>query len=423
MRLMRCHILVPMTAHSEKPTVVLGVTGCIAAYKACEVARALMRGGCRVKVVMTEAATRFVGPTTFRALTGEPVAVGLWDEADAHVHHVSLAEEADVFVIAPATANTLAKIAEGRADDLLSTSALATEAPLVLAPAMNVHMWRAETTAVAVAKLRGRGAAIVEPESGELACGDVGEGRLAGVDSIVEAVLVEVRRSRDLAGVRVLVTAGPTREYLDPVRYITNGSSGKTGYAIAEEAARRGATVTLVSGPTELPDPFGVSTVRVVSAAQMADVTLAAYGDADVVIATAAVSDFRPSAPSEHKQKKDAAPTTIELERTTDILATLGAQKGGRVLVGFAAETRDVLAAARDKLAAKHLDLVVANDVSVEGLGFASDDNRVWLVSAGSPDEPEELPVQSKRAIARTLLDRIAPAARDAASRREGDSR
>lgn len=407
-----------MTEPAEKPTVVLGVTGCIAAYKACELARTLMRHGCRVKVVMTDAATNFVGPTTFRALTDEPVAVGMWDAPDARVFHVSLAEEADVFVVAPATANTLAKLAEGRADDLLSTSALATEATLVVAPAMNVHMWRADATQAAVAKLRARGAVIVQPETGELACGDVGEGRLAEVATIAEAVLGEVRRTRDLLGVRVLVTAGPTQEAIDPVRFIGNRSSGKTGYAIAEEAARRGADVTLVSGPTTLPDPFGVRTVRVTTAAEMYDAAFAVYADADVAVASAAVADFRPAAPAENKQKKDAAPLTIQLERTADILAEIGAQKAGRVLVGFAAETQDVLAAARGKLAQKNLDLVVANDVSAPGLGFASDSNHVWLVSA---DGEVELPVQTKTAIARELWDRVAPSARDAAARRAGE--
>jgi len=402
----------------ERPIVVLGVTGCIAAYKACELARALIKHGCRVKVVMTEAATKFVGPTTFRALTGEPVGVGLWDESDARVHHISLAEQAGVFVIAPATANTLAKIAEGRADDLLSTSALATEATLVIAPAMNVHMWLAETTQAAIAKLRARGAVIVEPESGELACGDVGEGRLADPAVIAEAVLAEVKRSRDLRGVRVLVTAGPTQEALDPVRFLGNRSSGKTGYAIAEEAARRGAEVTLVSGPTVLPDPFGVRTLRVTSAQQMRDAALGAYADVDAVVATAAVSDFRPVAPVEHKLKKDVASLTIELERTPDILAELGASKDGRLLVGFAAETQGVLDAAAGKLSAKNLDLVVGNDVSVEGLGFGSDTNRVWLVSV---DGAEELPIQTKTSIARELWDRIAPQALAAHKRRAGE--
>jgi len=406
-----------MNKTSHRPIVVLGVTGCIAAYKACELTRALVKHGCGVKVVMTEAAMKFVGPTTFRTLSGEPVAVGLWDEADAKIHHISLAEEASVFVIAPATANTLVKIAEGRADDLLSTSALATEATLVIAPAMNVHMWRRDTTQAAVAKLRARGAVIIEPEAGELACGDVGEGRLADPADIAAVVLAEAKRSRSLRGVHVLVTAGPTHEALDPVRFLGNASSGKTGYAIAEEAARRGAEVTLVSGPTALPDPFGVRTVRVTSAQEMRDAVAEAYSTVDAVVATAAVADFRPVAPAGHKQKKNDAPLTIELERTPDILAELGASKDERLLVGFAAETRDVVAAAEGKLSAKNLDLVVANDVSVEGLGFGSDSNLVWLVSA---DGAEELPVQSKTSIARELWDRVTPEARAAHHARAG---
>jgi phosphopantothenoylcysteine decarboxylase/phosphopantothenate--cysteine ligase len=374
-----------------------------------------MREGCRVKVVMTEAATRFVGPTTFRALTGESVAVGLWDEADARVHHISLAQEADVFAVVPATANTIAKLACGRADDLLSTTALATEATLVLAPAMNQHMWRAKATVSALETLRARGAVIVAPESGELACGDVGEGRLAGLEALAEAILAEARRSTDLKGVNVLVTAGPTREAIDPVRFFSNASSGKTGYAIADEAARRGASVTLVSGPTTLPDPFGVHTVRVISAEQMLQASLAAYRDCDVLIATAAVSDFRPKAPFEHKQGKSSAALVIETERTPDILRELASAKGGRFLVGFAAQTRDVIDAAREKLADKNLDAVVANDVSQEGLGFSAEDNRVWIVTA---DSVEELPVMNKTRIAAELWERFAPLARKAVERR-----
>ncbi len=404
-----------MTERATSPLVLVGVTGCIAAYKACELVRALQRAGCRVKVVMTENATRFVGPTTFRALTGEPVAVSLWDEPAARVHHTSLAEEADVFAIVPATANVLAKLVVGRADDLLTTVALATEAPLVIAPAMNVHMWRAEPVRENVKALQARGAVVIEPGSGELACGDVGEGRLADLSVISEAILAEARRARDLEGVAVVVTAGPTREPIDPVRFIGNASSGKTGYAIAEEAARRGASVTLVSGPTALPDPFGVVTVRVQTAAQMAEAVEAVYGDADVVVASAAVADFRPARPYPDKQHKDDAGLVIELERTTDILAELGRRKDGRVLVGFAAETRDVLASARRKLEAKSLDLVVANDVSDPALGFASDDNRVWFVDEAGETQ---LPVMSKRVLARVLWDRVAASALDAAERR-----
>jgi phosphopantothenoylcysteine decarboxylase/phosphopantothenate--cysteine ligase len=341
----------------------------------------------------------------------------LWDEADAAVHHISLAAEASVFAIAPATANTLVKLAEGRADDLLTTTALATEATLVIAPAMNVHMWRAETTQAAVTKLRARGAVIVEPEIGELACGDVGEGRLAEPATVSEVILTEVKRSRSLHGVRVLVTAGPTQEAIDPVRFLGNRSSGKTGYAIAEEAARRGAEVTLISGPTVLPEPFGLRTLHVMSAQQMRDAAFGAYPEIDVVVATAAVSDFRPASPEPQKQKKDEAALSIELERTPDILAELGESKEGRLLVGFAAETEGVIEAAEGKLSAKHLDWCVANDVSVEGLGFGSDTNRVWLVSASGA---EELPVQSKVSIARELWDRVTPEAEAARDRRTG---
>lgn len=404
---------------TSTPTVIVGVTGCIAAYKACELVRTLQRAGCRVKVVMTENATRFVGATTFRALTGEPVAVSLWDEPAAKVHHVSLAQEADVFVVAPATANVIAKLACGRADDLLTTTALATEAPLVVAPAMNTHMWRAEATREHVNALRARGAVVVEPESGELACGDVGEGRLAAIEQIAEAVLEEARRSRDLEGVRVLVTAGPTEEPIDPVRYIGNRSSGKTGYAIAEEAARRGAHVTLVSGPTALPDPFGVRTVRVMTALEMQAAVEKVYSEVDAVVASAAVADFRPARAVEGKLKKSDAPAEIALVRNPDILASLGAHKERRLLVGFAAETGEATLEAGRKLAEKNLDLVVANDVSQPGLGFGGDRNRVWFVRS---EGAEELPVCTKRTIARELWDRLADEARSVArSRAKGE--
>lgn len=392
--------------NSADKTVVLGITGCIAAYKACELARMLVRDGVRVKAVMTEAATHFIGPLTLRTLTDEPVATSLWDDpGSAPVHHVSLAEEADVFVIAPATANVIAKLAHGRADDILTTTALATEAPLVIAPAMNTHMWRDPATRRNVETLRARGALIVEPGSGELACGDTGEGRLAAPEDIYSAVKGELARVRDLVGREVLVTAGPTYEPIDPVRFIGNRSSGKTGYAIAEECARRGALVTLVSGPTALPDPFGVRTVHVVTALEMEEAASAAFETADAVIATAAVSDFRPAAPADHKIKKTEAPDAVRLERNPDILAGFGERKGGRVLIGFAAETSDVLRHARDKLAGKGLDLVVANDVSVPGQGFGSDSNAVWLVG---PEREVEVPLTSKREIARRVVDELA---------------
>ncbi|MBC7266261.1 MAG: bifunctional phosphopantothenoylcysteine decarboxylase/phosphopantothenate--cysteine ligase CoaBC [Coriobacteriia bacterium] len=400
-----------VAGEKQQQTVLVGVTGGIGAYKACELVRTLMRRGYRVKVVMTEAATRFVTPLTFRTLTREPVATSLWaDEPGDPVHHVSLAQEADVVVVAPCTANVLAKLAHGRADDLLTTTVLATEAPVVLAPAMNVHMWRKPITQANVAALQSRGFVVVAPGSGELACGDVGEGRLADVDAIARAVDAEARRARELTGVRVLVTAGPTYEPIDAVRFIGNRSSGKTGYAIAEEAARRGAEVTLVSGPTSLADPFGVRVVRVTTAAEMREAALAAWPETDVVIASAAVADVRPARSVDGKLKKHDLPDAIVLERNPDILAELGAMNdGSRVVFGFAAETGDPVAEARRKLAEKHCDLVVANDVSSE-LGFGTDENRVILVTA---DSAEELPVMEKRAIARELLDRVAVLVRE----------
>lgn len=387
-------------------TIVVGVTGGIGAYKACELVRLLMRRGYRVKVAMTDAAARFVTPLTFRTLTGEAVASSLWEEpAYGRVHHVSLAQEADVMVIAPCTANVIAKLAHGRADDILTTTALATQAPLIVAPAMNAEMWRKQVTRDNVAELRGRGVVLIEPASGELACGDIGEGRLAHVEEIAEAVEAEASRTRDLAGVRVLVTAGGTREAIDPVRFLGNRSSGKAGYAIAEEAARRGATVTLVAAPTCLVDPYGAEAVHVTTALEMREAVGERFEEADVIIMTAAVADFRPEEASGHKLKKDAGAPELRLVPNPDILAELGERKGGRLLVGFAAETRDVLESARAKLAAKHLDLVVANDVGQPGLGFETDVNRVTFVTA---EVAEELPVLDKAAIARALLDRVA---------------
>ncbi|MBN1192093.1 MAG: bifunctional phosphopantothenoylcysteine decarboxylase/phosphopantothenate--cysteine ligase CoaBC [Coriobacteriia bacterium] len=387
-----------------RKTIVVGVTGGIAAYKTCELVRALVRDGYRVKVVMTEAATRFVSPLTFRTLSAEPVTVSMWaDEPDAKIHHISLAEEADLMVIAPCTANVIAKIAHGRADDMLTTTALATEAPLVIAPAMNVHMWRKDVTQRNVAVLRSRGAVVIDPTHGELACGDVGEGRLASVESIVEAVAAEAVRVRDLMGKHVLVTAGGTHEPIDPVRYIGNHSSGKTGFAVAEEAARRGARVFLVTGPSHLPDPFGCEVVRVQTALQMRAAVLARADAADVIVMSAAVADFRPATASSDKIKKTDAPAQITLERNPDILSELGARNGGAVLVGFAAETSEVEENAKAKLEAKCCDLIVANDVSDPVLGFGTDENRVLLVTR---DAVERLDVLPKAAIAREILDR-----------------
>lgn len=395
----------------RRPSVVLGITGGIAAYKACEIARALVKRDVRVKAVMTQAATRFVGPLTLRTLTDEPVTTSLWDDpGSSAVHHVSLAEEADLLLIAPCTANVIAKIASGRADDILTTTALATEATIVIAPAMNTHMWRDPATRANLETLRGRGVVIVEPATGALACGDVGEGRLAELDDILGVVDSELGRVADLCGVRALVTAGPTHEPIDPVRFLGNRSSGKQGYAIAEELGRRGATVTLVSGPTTLPDPFGVSTLRVQTALEMQAAVDAAFDACDVVVATAAVADFRPESAAPDKIKKGAAPDGLRLVPNPDILAELGSRKGERLLVGFAAESRDVIAYARQKLAEKNLDLVVANDITEDGLGFGSESNRVILITA---DTERALPPQTKRSIARVLSDEISRLVRD----------
>ena len=386
-------------------TVLLGVTGCIAAYKSCEIVRALQKAGVRVKVVMTEHATEFVGPTTFRALTHEKVAVGLFDDPEDPIHHVSLAQEADAFLIAPCTANVIAKIANGIADDLLTTTALATTAPLIIAPAMNVNMYDNGATRYNIGKLHIRGARIVEAGDGYLACGDVGKGRLADIEDIVDATLDELGVRRDLDGRRVMVTAGPTVEPIDPVRYISNHSSGKTGYAIARAAALRGADVTLVSGPVSLPAPEGVRVVRVRTAREMLAAAEEAFRDTDIAVFAAAVADMRPRAVSDRKLKKGRDGDeldAIELVENPDILATLAARKDRQVVVGFAAETNDVVPNAEAKLAAKRADFVVANQVG-EGMAFGTDDNAVWFVDA---EEIEELPRMPKSRLADEILDR-----------------
>lgn len=388
---------------SQTPTVVIGVTGCIAAYKSAEIVRKLVTGGVTVKAIMTESATRFLGPLTLRTLTGNPVVTSLWDDpATAAVHHVSLAQEADVLLIAPCTANVLAKLAAGYADDILTTTALATTAPIIIAPAMNTRMWRAEATKANVDILRKRGVIFVEPGHGELACGDIGEGRLAPLEDIELAVRTEIERSRDMEGLTVLVTAGPTFEALDPVRFLGNRSSGLTGNSIAEEAARRGADVILVSGPTALPEPYGVTLVQVESADEMLAAALAANKKADIVIAAAAVADYRPAQRMDQKIRKSEERLSLELVRNEDILQTLVASKGKRFIIGFAAETSDIVDNARKKLVSKSLDMVVANDVSDPKIGFGSTDNRVVFVY---PDGETVLPLLSKKAIARELID------------------
>jgi phosphopantothenoylcysteine decarboxylase/phosphopantothenate--cysteine ligase len=373
----------------------------------------LQQEGADVRVAMTESAQRFVGPVTFEALSGHPVIASMWDPSPTgEIRHIALAQSIDLLLVAPATANSLAKFANGICDDFVSTLYVSTTVPVMVAPAMNVEMWRHPATQENLERLRSRGVHVVEPGEGYLACGMVGEGRLAEPEEIAARAVALLRRAerRDLAGERVLVTAGPTREPIDPVRFITNRSSGRMGYAVAEAARARGAEVTLVSGPVSIDAPAGVDVVRVETAAEMARETLSRAEAATIVVKSAAVADYRPVVVAERKIKKGDGPATIELERTQDILASLGRAKGERVLVGFAAETNDLIANARAKLATKNCDLVVANDVTREGAGFDGDTNVVSLVGPG--DRVVELPVMTKRDLADRILDAALEVAR-----------
>ena len=396
-------------------TVVVGVSGGIACYKACEVVRLLVAAGARVRVVMTAAAQRFVTPLTFQTLAGQPVATDTFDlTQESEIGHIRLADEADAIAIAPATANVIAKLATGLADDLLTTVLLVARAPVVLAPAMNVHMWEHPTVQENLARLVARGAHVVGPTSGWLACGYEGTGRLAEPDDIVEEIL-RVLAPQDLAGERVLVSAGPTQEAIDPVRYLSNRSSGKMGYAIARVARRRGAEVTLVTGPTALRPPAGVQVVSVTTAEEMARGVQAAFASATVVIMGAAVADYRPRRTLDRKLKKAGQPLTLDLEANPDILRRLSTRKGRRLLVGFAAETNDLVSEARRKLADKRLDLIVGNDVTAPGAAFGGDTNAVHLIDAAGQEEA--LPVLAKEEVAERILDWVA-AHRPAAQRR-----
>ena len=388
----------------EGNTILLGITGGIAAYKSCNIVRLLQQRGARVKVVMSEHATEFVGPLTFRALTNEPVAVGLFDDPSDPIHHISLAQEPDLVVVAPATANIIAKMANGIADDLISTTLLATPRPIVIAPAMNNGMWKAPATQTNMTTLRDRGVHVVGPGSGYLACGDVDTGRMSEPGDIVEAICEVLNPvPQDLAGKRIVITAGPTHEPIDPVRFIGNRSSGKMGIALAGEAARRGAEVTLVLGPTSLDVPCGVECVRVQTAAEMLQAALNAFQTADAAICAAAVADYTPVSPADHKLKKAKERLDcIELVETVDILAELSRQKGERHVIGFAAETDNVVEYAEHKLTRKGCDAIIANDVSRADSGFGTDTNKAWIVrTAGT----QELPVLTKPQLADTILD------------------
>lgn len=394
-----------MSAVLEGRCALVCVTGCIAAYKACELVRELQRRGARVKVLMSEHATHFIDPTTFRALTHEPVALGLFDDPSDPIHHISLAKEADVIVVAPATANVIAKMACGIADDLLSTTLLAATSPIVVAPAMNSNMWRAAATQENMQRLRERGVLVAGPGRGYLACGDVDEGRLIEVEAIADTAEQALYSSHELSGEHILITAGPTHEPIDPVRFIGNRSSGKMGVALARAARDMGAQVTLVLGPADATAPWGVDVVPVETAAEMHSAALSAFEDATMAICAAAVADYTPAQPSDHKLKKGVETLDrLELVPTADILHDLSAVKGDRLVVGFAAETGDPVAYAQAKLARKGCDAIVANDVTRSDSGFGTDTNKAWWITT---DGAEELPVLSKDELAREILRRL----------------
>src|SRR5215469_4116666 len=389
--------------------VALGVTGGIAAYKAAEIVRLLQDRDIRVQVVMTQAAQEFVRPLTFAALSGEKVITSMFDSGnddpniDSAIEHIAVAQSIDALVVAPATSDIIAKFAQGIANDFLSTLYLATTAPVVVAPAMNVNMWNHPATQANLEILRKRKVKVVEPDSGYLACGMVGAGRLAANEAIVAAVMQALGSSQDLAGETILITAGPTREKIDPVRYLTNRSSGRMGYAMAEAALRRGAHVLLVSGPTNIRPPEAAALTRVETAEEMRQAVLERLPQATIVIKTAAVADYRPKTVAEQKIKR-SGPTSLELEPTTDILAELAARKTHQLVIGFAAETTDVLENARKKLQKKSLDAIVVNDVSQEGIGFDSERNAVTILTE---DEVLEVPETTKWEVAQRVLDQI----------------
>ncbi len=386
--------------------IVLGVTGSISAYKAAEVVRGLVQEKADVRVVMTREAGAFVGAVTFSALTGHPVAVEQFPETGmSGEEHIDLAVWADAVAIVPATANIIGKMANGLGDDLLSTVMLACEAPCCLAPAMNFRMWRNEAVQANLERLRGRGVHVIEPEFGLLANGEMGEGRLAPPDRIVEAIAILADPEPDLAGCNVLVSAGPTEEDIDPVRCITNRSSGKMGFAVARSAARRGASVTLVTGPTSLQDPYGIAVEHVRSAHEMHEAVLRNRDGQDAVIMAAAVADYRPGVSTGKKLKKAEERLSLEMTRTTDILKEVAAHRPP-VLVGFAAETHDGMDFARRKRAEKDLDLVVYNDITMEGAGFGTDTNIVTLIHRDGREEL--LPKQAKSNVADRIMDEVA---------------
>ena len=393
--------------------IALGVSGCIAAYKAAELVRQLQQEGLGVQVVMTRHAQEFIRPLTFAALTGEKVITEMFEAGggapanlESAIEHIGVALEIDALLIAPATANVIGKLANGIADDFLTTLYLATKAPLILAPAMNVQMWEHPTVQANLQRLRERGAVVVEPDEGYLACGMTGPGRLASSEAILAQVRAVLGLKRDLTAETVLVTAGPTCEDIDPVRTLTNRSSGRMGYAMAEAARRRGARVILVSGPTALEPPAAVEVENVRTTEEMRRAVQAHLAEASVVIKTAAVVDFRPAEVAKQKIKRGRGPLTLTLQPTADLLEEIAAAPGSRLVVGFAAETENVVENARAKLKAKKLDLVVANDVTQNGAGFDVDTNIVTLLTRDGREIP--LAKMSKQAVAHRILDEVA---------------
>lgn len=387
-------------------TVILGVTGGVAAYKSAYLASLLVKAGADVQVIMTDHAREFLSPVTFEALTRQRCHIDTFDRNhEFSTEHISLASRADAVIIAPATANVLAKMAHGIADDMLTTTVLACSCPKIAVPAMNTGMYENPVTQDNLETLRAYGFEIVEPAVGRLACGDVGRGKMPEPELLFQYVLRACAFPKDLAGKKVLVTAGPTQEKIDPVRYITNHSTGKMGYSIAKICALRGADVTLVSGPVELDPPMFVSVVNVVSAAEMADAVAARSAEMDIVIKAAAVADYRPAVTSDEKIKKTAGQMEIAMEKTEDILGRLGAEKReGQFLCGFSMETQNMLENSRAKLRKKNLDMIVANNLKVEGAGFGTDTNVVTLITA---DGEEQLELMSKEAVAGRIIDKI----------------
>ncbi|MDO9528944.1 MAG: bifunctional phosphopantothenoylcysteine decarboxylase/phosphopantothenate--cysteine ligase CoaBC [Syntrophales bacterium] len=385
--------------------IVLGITGGIAAYKSAELTRELIKRGAEVKVIMTANATKFITPLTFQTLSVNAVYTDMFSLIEEHeIGHISLADEAEILVIAPATANIIGKIASGLADDLLSTTVMATKAPVLICPAMNSNMYTNDIVKENMSKLASNNYFFIESAYGELACGAEGYGRLPPLDEIIEEIETILTES-DLTGEKILITAGPTQEPFDPVRYITNHSSGKMGYALATMARRRGAEVTLISGPSSLPEPFGVKFFKVSSALEMRDTVMNNMQDSTVIIKAAAVADFRPATISDNKIKKGSDPLNVRLERNPDIISEIAQKKGSRILVGFAVETENLIENARNKMLKKNMDLIVANDVTRHGAGFQTDTNIVKILDREGG--LEELPLLEKIEVADRILDRI----------------